>query len=244
MKYAIWSIFSSRGREFDMGMHVQPNARFAQIVETPEYAAIIAGRPRAEKNTGVREPAALRSAVRLLDEAGRALSGNKDDARKYIVRATALLQAEAGLREHDADSATDSSRCQLAPWQITRVMRFIDSNLGEKIGPQNFASLARLSTNHFARAFRATVGEAPYAYLIRRRIERAKEIMLETELPLAQIALDCGLSDQAHMTRLFTRIVGVSPGAWRRVHVAAADEPQSSKIVENIQHQNDHRARA
>jgi len=168
------------------------------------------------------EPAALRSVVHLLREADRALAGNKDDARRYIVRATALLQAEADFRDPEFGDIATATRCQLAPWQVTRVLRFIDGHLGEKIGPKNFAAVARLSNSHFAHAFRATVGEAPYAYLIRRRVGRAKELMLETDFPLAQIALECGLADQAHMTRLFTRIVGTSPGAWRRAHLAAA----------------------
>jgi len=166
-----------------------------------------------------REPAALRSAIRLLGEAGRALSVSQDEARRFIARAAALLQAESDSRDRTADGAPDAAGCRLAPWQIKRVMRFIDANLGAKVGPQDLADLARLSTSHFARAFRLTVGKSPYAYLIHRRIERAKELMLETDLPLVQIALDCGLADQAHLTRLFTRIVGISPAAWRRVHV-------------------------
>jgi AraC-like DNA-binding protein len=167
----------------------------------------------------VQEAAALRSVVRLLGEAGRALSVNRDNARKLIVRAAAVLQAELDSRNHIAAGTVRVTGCRLAPWQVTRVTRFIEANLSEKVGPQDLASLARLSTSHFARAFRATVGKSPYAYLIHRRIERTKEMMLETDLPLVQIALDCGLADQAHFTRLFTRIVGISPAAWRRLRV-------------------------
>lgn len=204
-----------------MEIHALSEIGFQQPATEADIGSPIEERPARELGTGTQELTTLRAAVRLLTEAGRALSDSKDDARKYIVRATALLQAEADLRGHDVSGTPEQRRCQLAPWQIARVRRFIDANLGEKIGPQQFAGLTRLSTSYFARAFRATVGEAPYAYLIRCRIERAKEIMLETDLPLAEVALDCGLSDQAHMTRLFTRIVGVSPGAWRRAHVAA-----------------------
>lgn len=207
-----------------MGVDALPDAEFSPAAGTPGPAAALAPTPRTEADIAAGEPTALRSAVRLLGEAGRALSGSRDEARKYIQRAAALLQAESDFREHDHHRGAGIAGGQLAPWQVTRVMDFIGANLGKKIGPQDFATLARLSTSHFARAFRATVGEAPHGYLIRCRIERAKELMLETDLPLAHIALDCGLADQAHMTRLFHRIVGVSPGAWRRAHVAAVDE--------------------
>jgi AraC-like DNA-binding protein len=154
--------------------------------------------------------------MRLLAEARKALAVNKDQANQCIARAAALLQAEADLRQSELESAGGRGRHQLAPWQIARVTRHIDANLAEKMAIPALAALTRLSSSHFARAFRTTVGETPYAYVIRRRIERAQELILATEKPLAEIALDCGLADQAHMTRLFRRAVGVTPGAWRR----------------------------
>jgi AraC-like DNA-binding protein len=74
-----------------------------------------------------------------------------------------------------------------------------------------------LSASYFSRAFRSDFGESPYAYILRRRIERAQEMMLRTDEPLASIAIACGLADQCHLTRLFHRIVGVSPACWRRL---------------------------
>lgn len=204
-------------------MEFPANASYLPTAGTPESVDIVAAHWQGESRPAAREPAALRSAVRLLGEADRALSGGNEHARKFILRATALLQAESDCRELKADRGIGAGRGRLAPWQLTRVIRFVEANLSEKIGPQDFAGLTRLSTNHFAKAFRATMGEAPYAYLLRRRIERAKEMLLETDLPLAQIALDCGLADQPHMTRLFTRMVGMAPGAWRRAHVAGTE---------------------
>jgi len=211
-----------------MTFQTQSAASSPQIAGTPELAASVATRWRAATDTAS-ETTALRSAIRLLTEAGQALVDSKEDARKYILRAAALLQAESDYREYDPSSSAGPVGGGLAPWQLRRVMHFVDGNLSEKIGPQDLATLTRLSASHFARAFRATVGEAPHAYLIRRRIARAKELMLETNRPLAHIALDCGLADQAHMTRLFSRMVGVSPGAWRRAHVAAIDDSPSGE---------------
>jgi len=216
-----------------MAIHTQSVTARTQITGTAEYAATVATQWPAAPDATASEPTALRSAIRLLTEAGQALSDKKEDARRYILRATALLQAESDCREHSPNSNGSSAGGTLAPWQLARAMRFIDANLSKKIGPQELASETRLSASHFTRAFRATVGEPPHAHLIRRRIDRAKELMLETNQPLAHIALDCGLADQAHMTRLFTRVVGVSPGAWRRAHVAAIDHSVSEKTEQS-----------
>ena len=82
---------------------------------------------------------------------------------------------------------------------------------------EDMARVARLSASHFSKAFRLDFGTSPYAYIVRRRIERAQEMMLLTDEPLAGIAVACGLADQSHLTRLFHRIVGVSPASWRRL---------------------------
>jgi len=180
------------------------------------------GTPQNQSETASPGSATLRSAVRLLAEARRALSSNKDEADQWIAKAAAILQAESDNREMDARNAPASHRHQLAPWQVARVVRFVDANLSKKMAIPSLAAITRLSSGHFTRAFRATVGEPPYAYVIRRRIERAQELILLTEKPLSEVALDCGFSDQAHMTRLFRRVVGVSPGVWRRAHGTAA----------------------
>jgi AraC-like DNA-binding protein len=80
------------------------------------------------------------------------------------------------------------------------------------------AAQSGLSTSHFARAFRETVGLAPHQWLIRRRIDAATEALKDRGLSLAEVAVQCGFADQSHFTRLFSRIAGVSPGAWRREH--------------------------
>jgi AraC-like DNA-binding protein len=176
------------------------------------------GAPRNGPEGASHAPVTLRYAVLLLAEARKALLNNKDEANRCIAKAAAILQAESDVREMDARNATGPHRHQLAPWQIARVVRFVDDHLAEKMPISSLAVVTRLSSGHFARAFRVTVGESPHAYVIRRRIERAQELILSTGKPLAEIALDCGFGDQAHMTRFFRRIVGVSPSVWRRAH--------------------------
>jgi AraC-like DNA-binding protein len=104
----------------------------------------------------------------------------------------------------------------LAPRQLRRAQELIDACPS---GDLSLAVLARecgLSTSHFARAFRVSTGLAPHQWLLRRRIERAREALATSDQSLADIATRCGFADQSHFTRLFTRLVGVPPGAWRR----------------------------
>jgi AraC family transcriptional regulator len=162
---------------------------------------------------------AVRSAIQCIGRAGEALTANADEAEKFIALALTLLKAEASSAESAEADETETGECRLAAWQVNRVKCFVEANLGGKIGPAQFAVLARLSVSHFRRAFRATVGKSPRVYLTHRRIDRAKELMLETDLSLAKIARECGFCDQAHLTRLFVTAVGTSPAAWRRVHV-------------------------
>ena len=73
-----------------------------------------------------------------------------------------------------------------------------------------------MSVSHFSRAFRRTMGVAPHKWLLTRRVELAKERLRDHQLSLLDVALACGFADQSHLTRVFTCMVGLSPGAWRR----------------------------
>nr|WP_246602450.1 AraC family transcriptional regulator [Falsiroseomonas tokyonensis] len=107
---------------------------------------------------------------------------------------------------------------RLAPWQESRVIAHIEANLQEPIRVEHLAALVRLSASYFARAFKASFGDTPHEYLLRLRVQHAQLQLLHSDVPLAQIALDCGMCDQAHLSRVFRRATGTSPSAWRRHH--------------------------
>jgi AraC family transcriptional regulator len=107
----------------------------------------------------------------------------------------------------------------LAAWQVNRTLLHIETSLEATLTASELAAVAHLSVSHFSRAFKVSVGQPPHSYVMARRIEKAKRLILLGErLTLAEVALSCGLSDQAHLCRMFRKLVGVSPATWRRMH--------------------------
>jgi AraC family transcriptional regulator len=107
----------------------------------------------------------------------------------------------------------------LAPWQMRRAQSFIEAHLDGDPSVADLAGECRLSASHFGRAFRLSVGMPPHQWLTHRRIERAKDLLREGDMRLAEIALACGFGDQSHFTRTFTRLEGQGPGKWRRLRI-------------------------
>ncbi len=99
---------------------------------------------------------------------------------------------------------------------LRQVRAYIDEHLGERISLDELARQAGISRFHFARQFRLSTGESPMAYLRRVRIERSKAILQGRDTTIAQVAVTLGFSDQSHFTRIFGRLVGVSPGSFAR----------------------------
>jgi AraC family transcriptional regulator len=106
----------------------------------------------------------------------------------------------------------------LSPWQLRRALDFMIVHLD---GDPTAAQLARecgLSPGYFARAFRHTMGVTPHQWLMRKRIEQARALLLRGKMELADIAIACGFVDQSHFSRVFARFEGHAPGHWRRLN--------------------------
>ena len=151
----------------------------------------------------------------LLATATVALETDCGAAKRCIQRAAVLLGIDLSP---GGDGAAERScpRGGLAPWQAKRLRSHIEDNLDSRIRATDLADIVQLSGSHFFRAFRKTFGEAPLSYIKKRRIRRAQQLMLTSRLRLSQVALECGMCDQAHFSRTFRRIVGTNPNAWRR----------------------------
>jgi AraC family transcriptional regulator len=151
---------------------------------------------------------------RLLAAATATFDSDPDRSKACMQQAAELLRVstERGGEPRDESAA----RGGLASWQAKRVVAYIESNIGRSLRVADLAGIVQLSISHFSRAFRRSFGRTPRAYVKVQRMRHAQVIMLNTREPLSQVALDSGMSDQAHFTRVFRRVAGVSPSLWRR----------------------------
>jgi len=188
--------------------------------ETPNVAAP-ASVPGSEHDDPLAQHGfSLKKVRTAISELCSAIRSSLDDERataEESLRRAAEILHEMG--ETASLPGNEHSRGGLAPWQIRKVTNYVDAHLDQTIRNEDLATIARLNASHFGRAFRNSFGEPPHEYVIRRRVERAQGLMLSTSAPLSSIALDCGLADQAHLSRLFRRVVGESPRAWRRARL-------------------------
>ncbi|MBU2145794.1 MAG: AraC family transcriptional regulator [Alphaproteobacteria bacterium] len=120
----------------------------------------------------------------------------------------------------DRAAAPAPLRGGLAPWQERRAREMLMANLDGRVGLGDLARECQLSRSYFARAFKATVGVPPLQWQQAQRLERAKTLLLESDLPVSDIAFTSGFSDSSHFTRAFTRATGAAPGSWRRARRA------------------------
>jgi len=130
----------------------------------------------------------------------------------------ALILSEALLRRlstHGAGHAR-ASFGKIAGRGIARVIDYVEAHIDQDLRLASLAGVAGMSLYHFARSFKETVGMPPHAYVLSRRIIRARAMLRRSESALAHVALACGFSSQAHFTTAFQHSLGITPGGYRR----------------------------
>jgi AraC family transcriptional regulator len=166
----------------------------------------------------------LRLAIQLIESDVKAAS-------RCLRDASTLLGAES---LHPAGNVLEIPRFQsggLARWQAKQAVDHIEENLGSKIRTGELANMFSLSKSHFSRVFKRTFGVSPTTYLVMRRVERAKSLMTSTSEKLPAIAVSCGFADQSHLNRVFHRLVGMTPGLWRRTATVVAGATGGDPMV-------------
>jgi AraC-like DNA-binding protein len=183
-----------------------------------------AGLDEIARDHGVEPPASYRFAICehdiVLSELTRYVLpfiGTRDWAGSLALDQFSLLLGAHVLRSYAGlPGRGRTTKGGLAPWQARRVTEMIRERLD---GPLHLADLARecgLSVSHFARAFRGSFGVSPYQWLVERKIDCAKTLLLTSDLSVAEIAIRSGFADQTTLTRAFGRTVRDSPARWRR----------------------------
>ena len=106
----------------------------------------------------------------------------------------------------------------LSPSQLRRASRFLASSSVTSSSVADVAARLRMSPSQFARAFKVSTGMPPHRWQLRHRVARAQELLMYSDLPLAEIALEAGFAEQSHFSRVFKDAVGISPGTWQRAN--------------------------
>lgn len=146
----------------------------------------------------------------LLERAHRGLWENGPGS---LASSSLLIEAIGTLlARHTKGLRPDQKTSARAP--LERALRHLQDNLSRPVALEALSAVSGLSRFQLVRAFRQHTGLPPHLYQLQLRVEKAKQI-LRTVQPLAEVALEAGFSDQAHFTRAFKRVVGVTPGAYR-----------------------------
>jgi AraC family transcriptional regulator len=154
------------------------------------------------------DPAKNAALARLLTDAFDGLDGDLDRVRVCLSRAVALVGG--------GSTPEVTGRGGLAPWQARKISTLVEANLECGVRITELAASARLGKSYFSRAFKAHFGRSPQQYILERRVARAQQLMLVNDCRLCDVAQACGFADQAHLSRMFRRLVGAAPNAWRR----------------------------
>lgn len=128
-----------------------------------------------------------------------------------LALAAALLQLSGRPSQPDRDRNSG-----LAMWRLRRVRNFIEENLADDPSLRDLAQAAGLSPWHFARTLRQTTGISPVRYLQQCRVQRAKTLLTNTDLAIAEVALAVGFKNQEHFARVFRRLTGTTAASYRR----------------------------
>jgi AraC family transcriptional regulator len=148
--------------------------------------------------------------LHFLHQAALLLRSDNTAAMQFITKATKLLDMQPTNTERP------NYRGGLSLRNTRKVTLYIEENLHRSIKIEELAGICNRSVGGFSINFKSTFGISPHAYILKQRMEIAKRAIRDTDSALCDIAIDCGLSDQSHLTRLFKRFVGVPPGIWRR----------------------------
>jgi AraC family transcriptional regulator len=159
--------------------------------------------------------------ISLLDAVVGQFHNQVHPAQGSLLEATALLRQQI---DPPAARGVPDGRGRLPVWQARKVRDYIDGHITGPILVADLSALVQRSEAHFSRSFKRTFGESPHVFLVRRRVELAAQYMLTTHASLSDIALRCGLTDQAHLCKQFRQAAGQTPAAWRRAQITRREQ--------------------
>jgi AraC family transcriptional regulator len=192
---------------------VTPPARFIQVAWDTDLCSMLL--PELRVNAPCFEPL-LYFRDSLLGQIATTLAQEVEGgfADKILVESLGTALCIRLARQFLGDLPLPTSK-GLSPERLRRVRDYVEAHLDDDLSLTVLAGIAALSPFHFSRSFKQATGVGPQRYVIQRRLERAKRLLRRTRQPLAWIAQEAGFADQSHLTQIFRRELGVTPGRYR-----------------------------
>jgi AraC family transcriptional regulator len=159
----------------------------------------------------MRDPQLEAIALMLLTE----LQQDNPGSRLYIESLTNLLAVHLLRQYATAKPHLPVYQGGLPQRQLMQVLDYINDHLEQEIKLADLAALLNISQFHFSHLFKQASGTTPYQYLLQQRIERAKQLLKQTNQPIMEIAFQCGFNSHSHLSQQFRRIIGTTPKAYR-----------------------------
>jgi AraC family transcriptional regulator len=144
------------------------------------------------------------------------LEAGEVDASLYAQQLVLALGIQLLRRERDIANALPTPSQRLSPQQLQRVVAHIEEGLGSELQLTDLAGVAGLSVSHFATLFRRSTGCSVHNYVMQRRVERARQLLVRGDMSVCEVALETGFSHQSHMARWMRRLLGIAPAALQR----------------------------
>lgn len=144
------------------------------------------------------------------------LDGVHDTSPLFVEQLGVTIGTHLIDRYGHAPAQSEKASRRLSPQQEARAKEMLLASIQARVSMEDIAGACQLSRSYFIRAFRETTHRTPYQWLLEQRIERARDLLAQTQRSITDIAIACGFSDQSHFTRMFSQAVGEPPAAWRR----------------------------
>ncbi|GAB4532017.1 MAG: hypothetical protein Tsb0014_16020 [Pleurocapsa sp.] len=134
----------------------------------------------------------------------------------YIESLANLLAVHLLKNYFDYDLKVYVHKQKLPHQKLKLILDYIEANIDQKINLSDLAQLIGVGKFYFCRLFKDSMGISPYQYILKQRVLRAKKLLKNSDLPICDISLECGFSNQSHLTKHFNSVVGKSPMKYRQ----------------------------
>jgi len=199
-----------------LGGHSKDETEFLMLALDPSIVERIAAELNAPRpvelirSLGVRDPQIMHIALALKAE----LEADCPSGRLYVDALGLALGAHL-LSNYAVHTINHRHNALLPTHKLRRVIKYINDNLTEDLTLSEIAGVVHMNPFYFSRAFKESTGIPPHRYVISCRVEKAKELLTDDELPLVEVGLSVGLRNQSHFTTLFHKLTGLTPKAYR-----------------------------